>query len=146
MGVADGADTRYLGTRRRITASTPSPSFLVFFSYHASSLLVSLTFLPLPRSFLRTNVTCKYHSGAHVAREAVTEGTVSLLFLLSGGQCCIGPFKGLTLVMQINRRETSKVAHYARDNSLFFNCLVPVARLRPWKIAMCVNVEQAPLV
>lgn len=47
--------------------------------------------------------------------------------------------------MQINRRETSKVAHYARDNSLFFNCLVPVARLRPWKIAMCVNDEQAPL-
>lgn len=134
MGVADGADTCYLGTRRRITASTPSPAFLVFFSYYAFSLLVSLTqhVLPLPPSFLRMNVTCKYHSNAHVAREAVTERTVPLL-LLSDGQCCIGrgPFKGLTLVMQINRRETSKVAHYARDNSLFFNCLVPVAWLRP---------------
>lgn len=84
MGVADGADTRYLGTRRRITASTPSPSFLVFFSYLTICVFSSCfpNVLPLPCSFLRTNVTCKYHSGAHtgahVAREAVAEGTVCL--------------------------------------------------------------------
>lgn len=127
MGVADGADTCYFGTLR-ITTSAPllssSPSYRFFSS--------SCPLLPASFFLSSTNVTCEYHSGAHVARETVAEGTASplhlllLLLRLFGGQCCIGdcrgPFKGLTSVMQINHRDTSKVAHYARDNSLFFNC------------------------
>lgn len=124
MGVADGVDTCYFGTLRRITTSAPFPSL----SYRSSSLLLSF----LSASFFlssnernlrvpqwRTRGKRDDHRGDRVSAPSPSPSPP-----LSGGQCCIGrgPFKGLTSVMQINHRDTSKVAHYARDNSLFFNC------------------------
>lgn len=98
MGVADGADTCYFGTRRRITASAPSPLYVSLFSSYLSisiPIYLSLPFLPRifypafpPRRpssallFLSSNEgNLQVLWRAHVAREAVTEGTVSLLLL-----------------------------------------------------------------
>lgn len=128
MGVAR-RDRHLLLRYTTITTSASLLSLIPFLPrFFSSSCSLSPPCLRFP--FFGTDVTCEYHSGAHVARETVTKGTVSplqlLLLHLFGGQCCIGdcrePFKGLTSVMQINHRDTSKVAHYARDNSLFFNC------------------------